>query len=539
MFELAIRQNYQASYEPWDNFWYQENPRGGRTIAGPQIDTETALGISAFFAGVRIISECLAVPPLKLYERIDDDRKEVARSRGLYEVLHDRPNAWQTSYEFRVQMQAQVILRGNAYAEIKPGRRGAVDQLNPLHPGRMIVKKLSSGRLGYYYRDENNKERFYTQDDIFHVRGLMLSPDSYTGISVITYARETLGLSYALEQYGARLFSNGAMHRGVLYHPGKLSEPAHKNLQESVDKQHSGAGAHGTLILEEGMKWEKTDMSADDAQFLLSKAHQVTEVCRWINMPPHLLRDLSKSSYSNHEQETQEFLDITMMPNFKNWEQSMNRDLVVSHNHFAEFQLDSFVRANLQARYTAYGQAIKDGWMNRNEPRVKENMNPAKGLDRFLAPQNMAEVDKNGDMQPINQPAPRPAPRDLPPAAPEPPADTGASARLEHMIGAAAERINRMEVSALETAIRRAKGDGEKLRAECDRIYDSMLKLIGEALAVDEKAADELATMRNRAIYSALESGSLDARLAELKNCVGCAEIVEFANSENSRSKVQ
>ena len=164
-------------------------------------------------------------------------------------------------------------------------------------------------------------------------------------------------------------------------------------------------GWHQNLILEAGTSFTPASMDAEDAQFLLTSKFEVVEIARFLNLPPHLLRDLDRSTFSNHEQESLEYLSYSLLPWLKNIEQSINRQVIVQRNRFfCEFLLDELVRSDISSRYQAYSQAISVGWMSRNEVRSLENRNEEPGLDDYLVAQNMGTVQRNGAIQPNNRP---------------------------------------------------------------------------------------------------------------------------------------
>lgn len=489
--------NPQASYRAWDDFWY--NPPDGPTLSGPNVGPQSALHVSAYFNGVRILCESVAQPPLILYERMGEDEKEIARDAPLYNVLHNRPNAYQSSYEFRLLMTQNQILGGNAYAEILGGGRSAVEELRILMPGYMTVKKLASGRIGYMYRDEKGGQKPYTQDEIFHVRGFPLSPDGITGMGNISYARETIGLSLATEAYGSRLFKTDAKERGNYSVPGSLSKEQVTALREMIQQ------SEGLMILQNGATWVSTGMTARDAEFLLTRKFEVIEVARWLNIPPHMLKDLERATFSNIEHQAIEFLQLTMMPYFVNWEQAIHRDLIVQKNRFfAEFLVDGLVRADIKTRYDAYGLAIDKGFMTRNQARQKENWNRIEGLDAPLIDQNKAVVDKNGNIVPVNKPE-RPAPI-------EPAGDPRREREAAHyrlLLHGTAERVMRKEANSLARAWEKDGKDPEKLSAWAGNFFADHAEFLADVMQLDEETARRFANDRRDRFLLSIKDASV------------------------------
>lgn len=277
---------------PTDDFWYS-NP-GSMSAAGVKVNPEQAETFSAFYRGVWLLSSAVAMLPLPVYRRLPDGGKERATNHPLYELLHDRPNTWQTSFEWRRMMMRHIALRGNGYNLIVDGPRGFADQLIPLHPDLVTPEQLKSRRIIYHVRDQKNgTTTTYTQDEIFHLRGA--SDDGVTGKSVIAWARDSIGLALATEGYAARLFSQGAMHGGVITHPGTLNDEASKRMARSFKDATTGPNNwHSPVVLEQGVDWKPMTMTAEDSQYLLSRKFSVTEMARWLGVPPHKMFDLER-----------------------------------------------------------------------------------------------------------------------------------------------------------------------------------------------------------------------------------------------------
>ena len=361
---------------PANDFWY--GPVGINSVAGMRISPQTAMAISTVYACVRIISQSLSTLPFLVYRRLEPEGKERAPGHPLYPVLHSRSNVRQTSQQFRQMMTAHVLLRGNAYAVIEWDRRGQVAQLTPLNPDRMRVVVNARGEKYYEYRPASGLLVNYLQDEIFHLMGL--TDDGVTGISVIDMARTSFGLSAALESYGARLFSQGAIHGGHLIHPGRLSKEAQERLKKDFDANSTGlSSAHRTLVFEEGLRFERVSLTAEEAQWFESRGTQVEEVASWFGVPLALLQHTEKSSSwgTGLEQLTQGFVTYTLQPLAVAWEQQASMSLFLEGDtHFAEFLLDGLIRGDSAARAAYYRAMIEMGVLSQNEIRILENRNP-------------------------------------------------------------------------------------------------------------------------------------------------------------------
>ena len=380
-----------------DDRWW--SGAASQSVAGVNVDADTALKISTAWACVTLLSETIASLPLVIYRLRQDSGRERARNHPLYGLLHDQPNGFQTAAEFREMMTGHVLLRGNAYAQIVPGARGAVDQLLPIHPDRVKVEKLPNGRFRYNIQQDDNTKRPYNQEDILHLKGP--SKDGITGMSVIEYAVESMGMALAAERFGARFFRNDSRPGGALTSPGKLSKEAAQRLKSSWEAAHTGGNQHRVAVLEEGLTWQQIGISPDQAQFLQTREFQAEDICRWFRVPPHMVGLTSKATSwgSGIEQMSMGFVTYTLLPWLTRWTQTITRDLILApRTYFPEFIVEGLLRGDTNSRYSAYAIARQWGWMSVNEIRQKENMNAVDNGDVYLQPMNMEEAGETGDL---------------------------------------------------------------------------------------------------------------------------------------------
>lgn len=368
------------------------------SLAGTAVTGETALAISSVYACVRIISETLASLPLILYKKLPNGGKERADTHYLYPLLHDRPNNYQSSFAFREYMQAALCLRGNAYCQIIRNKGLQIVQLISLPSDKMEIKteqNPSTNLLDIYYeyRLPNGTVRRFSQEDILHIQGL--SSDGFRGKAILDLARESFGLALAEEKHAAKYFGNAATPSGVLEHPGKLGPEAAKTLRNSFENLYSGAdNAHKVAILEEGMKWQAMTLTNEQSQFIESRKFQVVDICRWFRVPPHMVGELDRATFTNIEHQSLEFVIYSMRPWFVRWEQALNYALLSQserETYFFEFLVDGLLRGDIKTRYEAYATGRNNGWLSVDEIRAMENMNP---LDNdagkhYLVPLNM------------------------------------------------------------------------------------------------------------------------------------------------------
>jgi len=369
----------------------------GGTSSGKPVNETTAMQMTAVYSCVRILSETVAGLPLNVYRYNDRGGKEKAFKHPLYRLLHDEPNPEMTSFAFRETLMSHLLLWGNAYAQIIRNARGEVIALYPLMPNKMTVDRDQNGRLFYSYQRSVEdpatlgKSIWVTlsPSDVLHIPGLGF--DGLIGYSPIAMAKNAIGLAIATEEYGAKFFANGAAPSGVLEHPGTIKDP--QRVKESWNSAYQGsANAHKIAVLEEGMKYTPIGIAPEQAQFLETRKFQINEIARIFRVPPHMLADLEKSSFSNIEQQSLEFVKYTLDPWVVRWEQSMCRVLFSESEkptYFIKFNVDGLLRGDYASRMTGYATARQNGWMSANDIRELEN------LDRIAS-------DLGGDLYLIN-----------------------------------------------------------------------------------------------------------------------------------------
>ena len=385
---------------------------------GLVIDEETSLSSSAVWSAVTQLSQSVAGLPLHLYRRLQPRGKERYPTHPCYSLLHLAPNDEMTAMSYREAMMGQVLLTGFCVSEIQRNTSGDIQALWPLFSSRTKMGRTTSGELHYVYRLADGEEKIFRKDQILRVIGF--SPNGLLGYNPIHKLTESVALGLSLEEYQARFFSNGAVPRAVLEHPEVLSPEARDNLEKSWEGAYGGLSRSNRVgILEEGMKLNVFGVSPADAQALDGRVFQLQEVARIFNMPPHMLKDLSKSSFSNIEQQSLEFVKYTLRPWLVRFEQAYNTQLlrpVQQNKLFFEHLLDGLLRGDSTARHSSYVSGRNWGYYSANDIREFENMNPLPGKegDMYLVPLNMVPAD-----QAANPPEPPPAVKEVVPEADE------------------------------------------------------------------------------------------------------------------------
>lgn len=371
--------------------------RGGiGTAAGMYVSDEGALAYGAVLACVRVLSESVASMPCILYERVEDngrDGKRRATAHPLYALLHNKPNPEISSFEFWEMALVHLLLWGNFYAEIVVDGRGDVAQLWPIPPRMVTPRRLPNKLLVYDIELSEGPKRFRAEY-IFHVAGMRTN--GLKGLSVVGQAREAIGLGIAAERFGASFFGNGAVPGGVLEHPGLLTDDAHSRIKKSWNEDHQGLdNAQRVAILEEGMKYHQVGIPPEDAQFLETRKFQRSEIAGMFRVPPHLIADLERATFSNIEHQSLSFVVYSVQPWLRRIEARANGWLLLTPDQsrfFAEFLVDGLLRGDVVTRYQAYSTARQWGWMSVNEIRQRENLNPIADGDVYLQPMNMIEA---------------------------------------------------------------------------------------------------------------------------------------------------
>ena len=378
----------------------------GGTTSGKAVTERSAMQMTAVYSCVRILSEAIAGLPIHLYRYGENGSKEKATGHPLYFILHDEPNPEMTSFVFRETLMTHLLLWGNAYAQIIRNGKGEVVALYPLMPNRMTVDRDADGHL--YYEYQTSQDEAHTMDgsrvrlqpsNVLHIPGLGF--DGLVGYSPIAMAKNAIGMAIACEEYGAKFFANGATPGGILEHPGVVKDP--ERVRESWNSAFGGsANANKVAVLEEGMKYTPISISPEQAQFLETRKFQINEIARIFRIPPHMIGDLEKSSFSNIEQQSLEFVKYTLDPWVFRWEQSMQRALLSmdeKKEYFFKFNVDGLLRGDYQSRMNGYATGRQNGWMSANDIRELENLDripEEEGGDLYLINGNMTKLKDAG-----------------------------------------------------------------------------------------------------------------------------------------------
>lgn len=404
-----IRQNFRADLsltnpKAWDRTLW--NLVGSQSLSGENVNEYSALNYSAVYNAITLYSGTIGSLPLHLF-REEGKRKVLEQKKSVAYVMGRKANPYMTSKNLREVMVAHMFSWGNAYAEKVRNGYGEIVELWPITPDRVRLE-MEGQKLIYIIRVGNEEKRL-TRDNILHIPGLGF--DGFQGYSVIAMARKSIGLGMAMETFGSLYFGQGTHPGVVVSHPGKLSQIAHDNLEKALTTSHSGLGqTHRLMLLEEAMKIEKLGISPEDSQFLESRQFQIPELARWFNLPPHKLKDLTRSSFNNIESEQISFVTDSILPPVIGIEQNYDMQLLTENDQriqklYFKHNLEGLLRGNPATRATFYKEMWMIGSISQNEIRGKEDMDPIEGGDKYYVPLNMVAVEDVGKV-PESSPAP-------------------------------------------------------------------------------------------------------------------------------------
>ncbi|MFD1886819.1 phage portal protein [Paenibacillus wenxiniae] len=353
---------------------------------------------TAVLSCVRILAETVASLPLPVYRRMKPRGRERVEHQ-IGRLLQVSPNPMMTAFTFRETMMAHILLWGNCYAEIESDNSGNIVALWPIPPNRVEVMETKEGDIFYRVTTSKGEQKNIPAYAMFHIPGLGF--DGKKGISVISWAKQSVELALATEQFGAEFFANGTNVGAIATHPGTLSDTAFERLQKSLREKYEGLGkSHRMMLLEEGMTFAKNTIPPNDAQFLETRKFQTLEIARIFRVPPHLLGDLERATFSNIEQQSTDFMVHSVRPWLIRWEQTISWKLFSEKEnkvYYAEFLIEGMLRADSPARAAFYKEMFNIGVYSQNDIRAKENENPIEGGDRYFVPLNMLPVDMLDD----------------------------------------------------------------------------------------------------------------------------------------------
>jgi HK97 family phage portal protein len=381
----ASPENPSTNLSNPDDWFWQWATGGGQSKAGQPVSRTTALQLAVVYACVRVLAESVASLPCILYRRLPGGGRERARGHPLYDVLRNEPNPHMSAFGYFETKQGHLALDGNAYSAIERTGGGRVKTLWNQDPTDTEVFVTPARAIGYRFGDET-----YNAQDVLHVPGL--GWDGIVGYSVLTVAREAIGVGLGAQTEAAEFFGEGMRPDGVLTSEMTVEDDQRKDMATAWKKAHGNKRA--IAILGGGLKYERVGVTPEEAQFLETRKFQVNEIARLYRIPPHMVGDLERATFSNIEHQALEFVTHTLRPWLMRWEGELNRKLLLPSEraeYKIEFLVDAMLRADLSTRFAAYSQAINANkpWMSVNQIRDLENWNPTDGGDDFTPSVNV------------------------------------------------------------------------------------------------------------------------------------------------------
>jgi len=433
--------NLRAGPPAGDDFWYTRLETGAPTLSGAHVSTDTAMRLSTVFKCIKVIAETIGMVPLHLY-RSEGDRRRRVTDHPLHRLLATRPNAWQTPMQFRTMMEAHRSLRGNGYARIYSDASGEPTDIIPIHPDRVTPELTADGTPRYRITNAQGLwEATLLPGEILHLCGLSL--DGYVGLNPIAFQREAVGSAIAARDYGSRFWNNDARPPFWVKFPGQLKDAeARSNIRTEWQEMYGGSNRGKPAILDRGMEIHELGLSNEDSQWIDARKYSDVDICGLFRIPPHKIGILDRATWGNIEHQNIEFVTDCILPLTVSWEQTIARDAIVDEALFVEHVLEILLRGDTTTRFNAYGKAIQDGWMTRNEARRLENREPLPGLDEPLQPLNMTTAGASALAQPARPPAR--------PTVPSP-------GRAATLLAANAARVARKEAGLIAAAVKAAR----------------------------------------------------------------------------------
>lgn len=393
--------------------WLIDTVLARAAASGAKVTPLTVMGIPTVMACVNAVSRTIASVPLKLYRRKTGGGKELAKDHYLYRLLESQPIPGEmTSTKFRRAVQANATLRNIAYALIVRNGLVEVAELVPIEPVDMQVKTdPATKRIEYRLRG-----KLIPRSSLLIITGLTFN--GISGADPLLLGREAIGLTIALQDNAARFFGNGSHPGGILTHPNSLSEDAQDRIAKKFKASTGGEMAHAMMVLEEGMTYQKVRGGNTESQFDESRARQDKAIARIFGVPQSKIGILDDAHYNNVEQENLNYIKDTILPWVVDWEQSLNMSLLSEaeqSEYFFKFSLDSLARGDMLARFQAAAIGRNWGWLNVDEIREQEDLDPLPdGAGQiYLQPLNMQEAGA-----PLDAPTTNPKKQPAPPAKP-------------------------------------------------------------------------------------------------------------------------
>jgi len=363
----------------------------GSNATGLSVTTSSAMKSSTVYACITVIAETVAQLPLFLYENTDNGKVK-ATDHSLYRLLHDQPNEFQTSFDWRMSTTASALINGAGYSFInRSPSTGEILEILPIAYDAIELEMLPGHKLQATFTDAESNKIPLKPNQLHRMTGVTL--DGWSGVSPIEHHRQTIGISLVADKHAALTFKNGVKFAGVLQHPTHFSsDEVAKRVKDSWDTGYTGDNSYGTPFLEDGVEFKATQMNNKDAQYIETRNFQIPEIARIFHMQLNKIGHLIDLKFSNREEMNQNFITDTMVPWFCRWEQSILRDMLgrdQAGKYAAKFNVNGLLRGNSKDRAAFYQSAVGGPIMSIGEARELEDLPKKDGYEDILQPLNM------------------------------------------------------------------------------------------------------------------------------------------------------
>lgn len=473
--------------DPGHDFWFSALPGGGggtATQSGAIVTSDSAMRLSTVYKCIKVIAETIGMLPMHMYRNSAGEQRDRVRDHPIAHLLSVRPNAWQTPMQFRSMLEAHRSMRGNGYARIVYGSNGDPEALIPLHPDRVAPEIATNGLPRYHVKNAQGISEGppLVQGEILHLTGLSL--DGYVGMNPIQAEREAIGSAISARDFGSRFWNNDSRPPFWIKMPApaqfKDAEAA-QNFRDDWQAKYGGSNRGRPAVLDRGMEIHELGLSNADSQWIEARKYSDVDLCGLWRMPPHKIGILDRATWGNIEQQNIEFVTDCLLPLAVSWEQTISRDLIIDDDLFVELLMELLLRGDTATRYDAYGKAIQDGWLTRNEIRRLENKNPLPGLDEPLQPLNMTRAN----------------------ALPPPLSDPRRPARAVALLAASVDRVVRKEIKVL--------GDLAKTQRSPAEAFAGHAQFVATVMAVPLTTATAYTTTMLESVKALTPANTLDA----------------------------
>lgn len=373
---------------------------GQQSSVGFTVTPESALNIAAFWSCIRVLAETLGALPWGVYELDATGAPRPVKSHPLLSLLNGEPNQYMTGQEMREAQMVNVAMMGDGYSILDRRPTGDVVNILPISSDLCQPKLRPTTHRLYYGATLFGQYREYERDQVWHVKGF--GGTGLNGFSALRHGRDVLGMAAAADRYAANFFRNGGTPAGVVEMKEWMTDEQYKQSKERMADFWSGLhNSHKIQTLEGGMTFKPISPPPEDVQLLMTRTFSVQEICRLMRVPPHMVADLTKSAFTNIEQQSLDFVTYTMLPYLKRWENTGNQKLFRPSEVgklFIRFNFEGLLRADSAARAALYAVFLDKGVMARNEARALENLPRSgdEGMDSFTVQSQMVPIEKLG-----------------------------------------------------------------------------------------------------------------------------------------------